>query len=111
MNPASDRLGRETAENNRVDCADTGAGQNGDGDLWDHRQIDRHAVAPGYPVSLKHVSEFANLGVELAVGQRFGARRIVAFPDDRNLIAARLQMTVETVRRRVQRAIRIPSDV
>jgi hypothetical protein len=52
----------------------------------------------------------ADLLVQLAIGDECADVRIVAFPDDRGLVAARRQMPVEAVDRGVQRAVLEPFD-
>jgi len=44
-NAAGEAVGRESAEHDRMDRADAGAGQHGEGGFGDHRQIERHPVA------------------------------------------------------------------
>lgn len=46
--------------------------------------------------------------MKLAISDIFALTGVVAFPDDRGLVAALVQMTVETVGREVQGAIFIP---
>lgn len=48
--------------------------------------------------------------MKLAISDIFALAGVVAFPDDRGLVAALVQMTVETVGREVQGAIFIPFD-
>lgn len=48
--------------------------------------------------------------MELAISDVFALAGVVAFPDDRGLVAALVQMAVETVGREVQGAIFIPFD-
>ncbi len=50
----------------------------------------------------------ADLGVQLAVGQFTIMRRVVAFPDDRNLVAALFKMSVQTVDGNVKFAAQKP---
>ncbi|MOA12887.1 hypothetical protein D3C78_1329120 [compost metagenome] len=49
--------------------------------------------------------------MQLAVGDVAAFGRVIAFPDDRDLIAALGQMTVEAVVGNVQRAVGEPFDV
>jgi hypothetical protein len=46
----ADRLGREAAEDDRVDGADARAGEHRVGELGDHRQVDADAVAAAHAV-------------------------------------------------------------
>jgi hypothetical protein len=64
-----------------------------------------------YILTTQGVGELADLPVQLTVGDMPALGRIVAFPDDRYFITARLQMTVQAVGRHVQRAISEPFDI
>ena len=46
LDPVAQRVGGEAAEDDRVRGSDAGAGEHRDGELGDHRHVDRHAVAP-----------------------------------------------------------------
>ena len=103
-------VGREAAEHHRMHRADARAGQHGVGRLGDHRQVDGDAVALLDAVRLQHVGELAHPLVQLAIGDLLVLGRIVAFPDDGDLVAARLQMPVDAVGRDVERAVLVPLD-
>ena len=45
VDPIAQRLGAEAAEHDAVHGADPRAGEHGDGQLGNERQIDRHAIA------------------------------------------------------------------
>ncbi len=45
VDAVGDGVGRESAEDNGVDCADARAGQQGDGELGGHAHVDGNAVA------------------------------------------------------------------
>ena len=49
--------------------ADSGAGQHGDGELGDHREIDRDAVAGVHADGFERVGELADALVEFGVGE------------------------------------------
>ena len=70
----------------------------------------RDAVALFDAKALQHVGEFADPLVQLLVGDGFLLGGIVAFPDDRNLVAPLRQMPINTVRRHVERAVLVPFD-
>ena len=104
-------LGGEAAEDHRVDRADAGAGEHGDHGLGDHRHVDGHYVAAVHVLPAQGVGELADLLVELAVGDFLVVGGIVAFPDDRHLVAAFGEVTVEAVVRHVEGAVGEPLDV
>jgi hypothetical protein len=64
MRPAS-AVGREAAEDDRMDRADARAGQHRIGRLGDHRHVDGDAVALLDAVLLQHVGEAADMLVQL----------------------------------------------
>ena len=104
------RLRREAAENDGMDGADAGAGQHGDGGFRDHRQVDGDAVALADTEVAQRVGEAADAGVQVAVADVLGLIRVVAFPEDRGLVAAFLQVAVQAVHGDVQLAVLVPAD-
>jgi hypothetical protein len=111
LNAPGQRIRREAAEHHRVNGADPGAGQHRNGELRDHRQVDRDPVPPLRADRLQRVGELAHLAMQLAIGELPVDRRIVALPDDRHLVAAALQVPVEAVVRGVQGTVVEPFDV
>ena len=103
-------VGREAAEHHRMDGADPRTGQHGIGRLGDHRHVDRDAVALPDAARLQHVGEAADLLVQFAIGDLARFRRIVALPDDRDLVAARGEVPVDAVHRDVGGAVLEPFD-
>ncbi len=91
--------------------ADAGAGQHGDGGLGDHRHVDGHPVALADAQLLQDVGQLAGLLMELTIGEGLVVLGIVALPDDRRLVAARLEVAVDAVGADVQRAVLEPADV
>ena len=104
------RIRREAAEDHGVDGADARAGEHRIGGLGDHRHVDGHAVAALDAVRLQHVCEAADMGVQLAIGDRLVLGRVVALPQDGDLLGAVLQVSVDAVGRHVQRAVLEPFD-
>ena len=88
VDAVAQRLGAEAAEHDAVHRADARAGEHGDRQLGDERQVDRDAIAFLDAERLQHVRERRHLAVEIEVGQRAAIARL-AFPDDRGLVAAR----------------------
>ena len=80
-------FGRESTKDDRMDSTDTIAGQHGIGSFWDHRHIKNNPVALGHAQRLVDIRQFANLCVQLIIGDMRTLIGIVAFPDDRSLIA------------------------
>src|SRR3984893_18713880 len=90
--------------------ADAGAGQHGVGGLGNHRHIDRDPVALLGAARLEHIGEPAHLGAKLPVSDLAVIPRIVAFPDDGNLIAALGKMAVDAVVGHIGDAVLKPFD-
>ena len=63
-------LGAEPAEDHRVRCPDSSAGEHRHGQLRDHRHVDPDPVAPLDPELLERVGEAADPGEQLGVGDR-----------------------------------------
>src|ERR1700693_4497049 len=78
--------------------------------LGDHRQIDGDAVALLDPLRLEHVGELADRGMQFLVRDPPVFVRIVAFPQDRDLIAALGEMPVDAIVRHVGDAVLVPFD-
>ena len=92
-----DLLGGKPAENNRMHGADTGAGQHRIRGLRNHGHIDTYAVTFPDAAFLQYVGKGADLTMQFAIGNLAVYRRVVAFPDDCRLVAAALQVAVDTV--------------
>ncbi len=103
---------REAREDDRVDRADTRTGEHRVSRFRDHRQIDHDAVAAHHALARQHVGEAVHLLGQLLVGDvlRRGFR-IVGLEDDRGLVAARGEVTVDTVHAGVQHAVLEPFDI
>jgi hypothetical protein len=93
-----------------VHGADPRAGQHGVGRLGDHRQVDGDAVALLDAVLLQHIGEAADMLVQFVVGDLLVVIRVVAFPDDGDLVAALLQVPVDAVVGDVEDAVLVPLD-
>ena len=92
-----ERVCGKAAEYNRVNRANAGAGQHGNGQFGHHRQVDGDAVALFDAARLEHVGEFADLFVQLSIGQRGIFPRLVALPDDGDLIAFCIEVPVKAI--------------
>jgi hypothetical protein len=108
---AGQRLRREAAEHHRVNRADAGTGQHGDHGFGDHRHIDGDHVAAVHILATQGVGELADLLVQFAVGDVAVLGRVVAFPDDRQLVAALFEVAVQAVVGNVQSAVGEPLDI
>ena len=82
-----DGVGGESAEDDRMDSSDAGAGQQGDGQFRRHAHVDGHAVALADAQRLEGVRKPLHLDVEIGVAQAAYLARL-AFPDDGSLVAA-----------------------
>ena len=73
-----------------VDRADARAGEHRHGRFGNHRQVDRDAVALAHAEVAQRVGEPADARVQFAIADALGGqRRVVAFEDQRGLVAAR----------------------
>ena len=89
---------------------DARAGEHGDGGVDHHRHVDSDAVALLDAIGLEHVGEAADLLVQLAVGHLAVGAWGVAFPEDRDLVAARGEMPIDAVGGDVQNPVLVPFD-
>ena len=88
--------------------ADTGAGQHGDGGFRHHWHIDSDDIALFNAEVEQDVSKAADVVMELAISDVFALAGVVAFPDNRGLVAAFGQVAIEAVSGKIQRAVFIP---
>ncbi|MNV18867.1 hypothetical protein D3C71_1097050 [compost metagenome] len=95
--PVAQRVRGETAEHHRMHRTDPRAGEHGVGRFGNHRHVDAHAVAFLHATAFEHVGQAADVVMEFFVGDLGGFGGIVAFPDDRDLIAAFFQVPVDAV--------------
>ncbi|MNJ32538.1 hypothetical protein D3C77_272040 [compost metagenome] len=94
-----------------MDRADTGAGQHRDYGLGNHRHVDGHHVTTVHVLTAQGVGKFAHLLVQFAVGNVAVLGRIVAFPDDCDLITTLGKVAVQAVVGDVQSAVGKPFDI
>ncbi len=91
--------------------ADAGAGQHGDRGLDDHRQVDADPVALLHADLAQAVGELADPREQLGVGHAAVAVRVVALPDDRDVVAAPgLHVAVQAGDGGVEHAVLEPFD-
>ena len=109
--PARERVRGEAAEHHGVDRADAGAGEHRHRSLGNHRQVDRDPVALLDAERAQRVRQPADPVVELSIGHPLALVRVVAFPDDRRLVAVRGEVSIEAVGRDVQLPVLEPADV
>jgi hypothetical protein len=101
---------RKAAENDGMDGTDASAGQHGIGGLRDHRQIENDAIALANAHVLVGIGQFADLLVELIVGDVGVVCRIITLPDDGGLVAAAFKVAVDAVDGHVQLTVFVPLD-
>ena len=107
---AGKRIRRKAAEHDGMNRADPRAGKHGVGRFRHHRHIDGDPVALLDAVRFQHIGEFADVLVKLIVGDMRVLVRLVAFPDDRGLVAPRRHMAVDAVGADIERAVLVPFD-
>ena len=111
LDPARQCIGGKASEHHRMHSANARTGQHGNRRFGHHRQIKRYPVTLGNAVCLEGIGKFAYIVVQLAIGDlAAGIGRIIRLPDDGHIIAARRQMTVETICRNVELAAFKPAN-
>ena len=68
--PAPDSLGAEPAKDHGVNRTDASASQTSEGQLHDHRHVERHGIAFFDPFRLQDVGELLDLVEDVVVGVR-----------------------------------------
>lgn len=101
----------EATEDHRVDRTDTGTGQHGDHGLGDHRHIDGDHITTVHVLATQGVGELADLLVQLTVSDVAVLGRVVALPDDCQLVATLFKVAVQAVGGNVQSAVGEPFDI
>src|SRR3990172_2825517 len=91
--------------------ADARAREHRHRDLRDHGHVDAHAVALFHATAFQDVGELAHLGMQLAISYFPVYLGIVAFPDDRRLVAALFEVPVEAVDAGVELRALEPADM
>jgi hypothetical protein len=97
IDPTGERIGAEPAEHDGMDGADAGAGQHGDGELGDHRQIDGDSIALLDAKRFEDIGELTNFAVELRIGEGAGIRLGFALPDDGGFIGTGGEVSIEAI--------------
>src|SRR3569833_1429193 len=102
-----ERLRGETAEHHRVYRTDARAGLHRDHRLGDHRHVDHYAIASRDAEPFQRVCEAADLLMQFAITQTSCIAGLT-LENDRGLVAARGEVTVEAIVRDVERAFLEP---
>ena len=97
VDAVGDGIGRKPAEDDRVDGADSRAGEQGNRQLRRHAHVDRYAVALLNAEGLEGICEPLDLGMELSVGEAANLARL-ALPDKRGFPGARAEdVAIQTI--------------
>lgn len=99
----------EPAEHYGVNRAKAGAGEHGDGGLGDHAHVDDRAFAFLESKFTEGVGRFADLRVKLLVRDLPRVPGLVAFPKDRDLVAALGEVAVDARLGRVEGSVGEPT--
>ncbi len=111
VNSVAQRFGAETPKHHAVGRPNAGAGQHGDGQLWNHGQVNGYPVALFHPQALEGVGEAANLPIQVPVGVHLP---IAGFPfphQGRLVTPRRSQVPVDAVVRYVELSPNEPPGV
>ena len=111
LHPELERLGGETAEDQRVDGADAGHGQGDDHGFGDDRQVDDHAVALGDAQVQQGVGGLGDLALQFGVGDGAAVARLALEVQGHLVSASRRYMAVDAVVGDVELAAVEPGDV
>ena len=104
MDAIDQRIGRESAEYNRVWGADARARQHGDRQLRRHSHINGDAVTFFHAQRLQNIGELLHLAVQLLVGKRHNFPGF-ALPNNRGFVLAPgLYVTIQAVVREIDPA-------
>ena len=107
-NPFGEHFRTEAAKDDGVDGPDPGAGEHRIGGLQDHWHIDRNAVTFLDAHVFQDIGEAADGRMELCVSDGRRISGIITFPDQRDLVAAGCEVTVNAIVRNIEFAIALP---
>ncbi len=96
MDATGECVGREASKHYRVHRSHAGARKHRKRSLRDHGQVDGDAVAFFNTALFKHIGKAANFVFKLSVCNGAGLA-IISLPNNRNLLALRLSVPVDTV--------------
>lgn len=104
-------VGRETGEDNRVDGANSAAGEEGNKSLGNHGEVDGDGVSLTHTHVLQHICQLGDLAQELAVGHVAATIGLVGLIDDGNPVGVLDGMAIDAVVGGIELALNKPSVV
>lgn len=110
-NTIAERVRGETSKDNRVDGADTRAGEECNQSFGNHGHVESDGVALPHTHLSESVGEFADLSEELAVCYRPALAGLVCLIDDGGLVGVLDRMPVDAVVGGVQATLEEPGVV
>ncbi|CSC58676.1 Uncharacterised protein [Vibrio cholerae] len=81
--------------------ADASTGQHSNRRFWHHRHVDTDDITLAYALLFQRIGKTAHFLVQLLIRQGFVLSWVIAFPNDRDLVATGRQMAINTVGRNV----------
>src|ERR1700688_1474854 len=90
--------------------SDPCACEHGNGDLRNHRQVNRDAIALFDAQGLQCIRTLTHALVKLPIADVFGAFWVVSLPDYRGFIAASFQVAIQAVAGDVELAVIEPAN-
>mmetsp|Transcript_8250 Transcript_8250/g.30155 ORF Transcript_8250/g.30155 Transcript_8250/m.30155 type:complete len:565 (+) Transcript_8250:713-2407(+) len=106
VHASANRLGGESAEDDGVNRAEPRAREARDRELHHHGHVQRHGVALLHALGLEHVGELFHHREDFRVGVFRILGRLVALPQDGNLVAVSLE---DVLVQRVVAYVRLPA--
>jgi hypothetical protein len=107
----TERLGRETGEDDGVDGTDTDNGQQCDECLGDHGHVDGDGVSLLDSLLLQDVGELGDLSQKLTVGDGASLGGLIGLVDDGGAVGVLESVSVDGVVTGVQASLKEPADI
>lgn len=107
----AESVGREAGEDDGVDGADTGTGQDGNNGFGDHGHVDGDGIALLDAGLLEDPSNLGHIAKKLAVGHVAAVVDLVSLVDDGNAVGVLVSMAINGIVAGVELALDEPLDI
>ena len=85
LDTITERFGRETGENDRVNCTDAGAGEESSDGVPCHRKVNGDGVTLADPEGAENIGDTADLTEEITIANEFALTRLICLVDNSGL--------------------------